>query len=243
MSTESSDGSRVASPATTFESLGFVHEGGVKWRRDADGRTWRLTFMPQRRTKYSGEVRIINAQGWRLRIDTTTSAMVRAYAVRRSVAQNGLLRRIHRFRRLEHVPLAAPADAFVMVTSDAAWTRQLLASPEVLAAFSGLAEYRQAAGASASVYFDPASMHYASPLLQVDDVTTDRVASTLNGLMTLARAADRLPPPALPSTLNAAERLMRDHPYMVVIGFFAVGLAVLALGSLVLMVLAWMVLG
>ncbi|MEZ5421379.1 MAG: hypothetical protein R2708_29125 [Vicinamibacterales bacterium] len=210
-----------------FEALGFTPHSGGQWRRESDGRTWRLSFRPQRRTKYYGEVRTRQTQGWRLRVDTTTSVPVRAYAVRRGLAQNGLMRRIYRWRGFQHLPLSAPADRFEMITSDAEWVRRLLAAPDTFAAFAALAEYREQAGQAASVYFDPQSLHYASPLWQPSDLTSERVTAVLGGLESLAAAADRLPPPARPSRLTAVETLLRANPWMAAVAYFAIAMAVL----------------
>lgn len=227
MSTPSSPGPGANDPAAIFQALGFTRHAGVQWRRASDGRTWRLSFLPQRRTRYYGEVRARHTQGWRLRVDTTTTVPVRAYAVRRGLARNGVMRRIHRWRGFQHVPLSAPADRFEMVTSDADWVRRLLAAPDTFAAFAGLAEYREQAGQAASVYFDPQSLHYASPLWQPSDLTAERLTAVLASLEILAAAADGLPPPARPSHLNGVERLAAAHPWLGAVTFLVTAMAVL----------------
>lgn len=238
MSTPSLPAADAPDASAIFQALGFTRQSGGPWRRESGGRTWRLSFMPQRRTKYYGEVRTRHTQGWRLRVDTTTSVPVRAYAVRRGLAQNGLMRRVYRWRRFEHVPLPSPAGSFEMVTSDADWMRRLLAAPDAFAAFADLAEYREQAGQAASVYFDPQSLHYASPLWQASDLTAERVTAVLASLESLAAAADRLPPPARPSHLNAVERLAAAHPWLGAVAFLVTAMAVLGGLGLVLVAVA-----
>lgn len=229
--------------ARTLEPLGFVRrDGRHQWQREADGRSWRVSFGPQNRTRYYGELRTRQIQGWRLRIDITTRVMVRAYVVRAGIASHGVMRWFYRWRRFEHVPVPHGADGFEVVTSDAGWVEPLLREPAALQAFTALAEFRTGAGDAASVYFEPGGLHYASPLLQAVEVQAPRLVETIERLTVLAREADRQPPSARPVRLTAAERFLREQPYLVAIGFFVGVLALLAGGALFLMLLAWLAL-
>jgi len=213
--------------------LGFVQDTPIRWRREVGGRSWMLTLLPQRRTRHYGTVRRTYTQGWRVRLDVTTHVPVRAYTAVSGFAANGLVRRIYAFRRLECVPLSTDGGTFTMVTSDAGWLRQLLATPDALQAIDAL-ESRSGLGQSSSVYFEPNSLHYASPLLQLDDVTASRLEGPVAALEALARAAETVPPPTRPVQETAFSRWMTAHPTAAA-GLFLVG-AIAVLGAISLVI-------
>lgn len=235
MSSPSASPEQTAQLTSALTSLGFVQDSPLRWRREVVGRSWVLTLAPQRRTRHYDPVRITYTQGWRLRLDVTTHVPVRAYTVVSGFAANGLVRRIYAFRRLEVVPLSTDGGAFTMVTSDAGWLRQLLATPDALRAIDALTESRSGSGQSSSVYFEPNSLHYASPLLQLDDVTAARLEGPVAALETLARAAEGVPPPTRPVQVTAFGRWLTAHP-IAAAGLLVVG-AVAVLGAISLVML------
>lgn len=228
-----------------LSGLGFAREGYTpRWRSERDGRSWSVRFSRDRRTRYAGEVRARFTLGYRLRIDLTTSVRTRLYLVLRSFASGGLVRRIYRWRRLEVLP-ESPAGLhdLVAVANDPVWGTRLLADPTARGNLAVLSEVREGAGASASVYFEPGSLHYASPRLQPPDVTPDRVTWVVERLTELARTTENLPAPERPATLGRFEKLAKAHPALLAVGLLAGLMATTLIAGLLMMSIAYLVFG
>lgn len=225
--------------------LGFVPDGQAgRWRSDRDGRSWTARLSRDQRTKYAGEVRYRRTLGYRLRIDVTTSVKARLYLVKQGFTTSGLIRRIYRWRRLEVLPRGLPGlPEFVPVTRNPDWARRLLADPVASQAAAALSEYRAEAGAAASVYFEPGTLYYASPRLQPQDATVERLTWTVERLSELVRAAERLPAPERPAALNRVEVFAKANPALAAVGcLFAFG-AISTVGILLMLATTWLLLG
>lgn len=225
--------------------LQFVQgRDGGQWLRVQDGRSWTATFSPQRRTQYHYDaVRTTRIQGYRLRIEVTTSVMVRAFMVRSDITSNTLVRWIYRLKGYQTVPITHPRMAvFRMVTGDPGWVGQLLRKSAPSQALAALAEFREQAGQAASVYFQPGRLHYASPLLGADEVQASRLVKTVSNLTTLVREAESLPPPTRPARLSRMEVYAREHRFIMAAGILAGGVAVVGLATLLFILLAQWVL-
>lgn len=228
-----------------LSGLGFAREGySPRWRCDHDGRSWTARFSRDRRTRYAGEVRARFTLGYRLRVDVTTSVKARFYLVLRSFASSGLVRRIYRWRRLEVLP-DSPAGLpdFVTVANDGVWAARLLADAAASGNLVVLSEVREGAGASASVYLEPGSLHYASPRLQPADVTPERVTWAVERLTELVRAAEALPAPERPATIGPLQVLAKAHPGLLAVGLLGGLMVATVVVALAFMSIMWLLLG
>lgn len=231
--------------ARALAPFGFTDDGHAgRWQSRPAGRVWTVTFSPDRRTKYYGEVRVRDTIGFRLRIDVAVSVMMRVYVLRSGVASNPVIRRIHRWRGLHPLPSPVGVDGrFEIVTIDPVWTSRLVVQPRAAAALDTLVEFREAAGASSSVYVEPGGLHYASPRWQISDIEEARIGAIVTALGSLAEEAERQPPPERPAQLNWLERFFRTRPYLAAILSVGGIMTVLVALTVLLMTVAWLVFG
>lgn len=216
---------------------------GLQWNGAHDGRAWEAWLGQRRQNAYFGDVRVRRTIGYKLRIEAETPVMMRAYLLRAGFATNALARYIHRRSGLVLMPTPpAGLDRFRVVTCDPAWMTSLLARPEAGKLIASLVEYRSGLGECAEVYFEPGRLHYASAQLQLADVDTETVATTMQRLAALAREAEQVPAPASPAAATAPGGQGIGRLALVVAALFAGGMAILVLGALLVGLLAWVAL-
>ena len=87
-----------------------------------------------------------------------------------------------------------------------------------------------------SVYFQPGSVYYGSPILQGVDITADRVVDVIRRLDGVARAAERIEAPDVVSEPNRFERFAKRRP--VAVGCLFLGGCLAALMVLALLLTA-----
>jgi hypothetical protein len=219
-------------------SCGFSGTVGSKrWDGVRSSWKWVVRLSRDRRTRYAGEVRTRHTLGYRLRIDISIPVSVRLYIVTKSIASNGLMRWVYRWRRQEVVAGVPPAlEGFVVVTANPDWARRLLADPDAVRILGGLMELRTAAGAASSVYFEADGLYYQSPRWQLPDITTEGIQRIVAELERLGRTAQALPVPDNPQRVSRLHAWTKANPAVAAIGLLGCFLG-LSSGFFVFMVI------
>lgn len=236
---------RLAQLELTFAELGFERVAKLAqaaWCGRLKGRECLVTVAPQGRTRYAGEVRVRQRIGYRLRVELETSVRTRLFFVRQAIADNGVVRWIYRLKKQAVVTPSAELDGFKVVAREAPWAQRLLGEGTAMTAVGELLRDNATAAFAGSVYFGPTieagKVYYASPVLQLEDLTPERSLRVIERLLTVAEAAERLPPLAIPCHPSRFERLGQKHPVLIVLGFFGCALAVLGAAALLFLALA-----
>ena len=211
------------------------------WARPAP-RPCQIVLSRQSRTKYAGEIRYRKHLGFRVRIDLDCEVYTRIYFVRAGMAKSGILRRIWRWRGLqliENVP--AVIDDHVVLAREADWAGALLLDHEAVEAVAELLR-RYAGRLSGSVYLEPGTLAYGSPLLSGARVEADYVENMLDALETISAACERLPQPSRPMKPSKLRAFAREHPLAAAVtmigGLLGCLLVVTLIGSALLLGLA-----
>ncbi|MEM9302353.1 MAG: hypothetical protein AAGE01_09605 [Pseudomonadota bacterium] len=246
----------AAAPATNPEEtdalgqglidLGFersARKGAVIWTGQVEGRETTIVISIQSRTQYAGDVKTRRHLGFRLRIQLSTTVPTRLYLVVASFAENGLMRRIYRWRR-QQVLTTMPAELseYRGVAKDLSWGRSLLERSEIVQDIAGLIEEKTERGVKGSVYFEPGELHYGSGILARDDFEPDWVASVLDRLGRIAATAESIPPPRITEKIGRIGQFTRDNPaggaiaFLGAIAVVGLGLSLLVVGALFLFV-------
>lgn len=151
--------------------------------------------------------------GYILRVDTSTTVKARVFFVREQYTENTFMRWIYHLRRqtvIDNVPAAL--GGFHVVARDSHWAQRLLRETGVVAAAAGLLKERASTARAGSVHFGPGSLHYASPILQADDLTPAYLQNVIERLTTIGAGAERTPPPTIVTELTRLEKLSKQHP-------------------------------
>lgn len=217
--------------------------GAVAWRGKHQGRSCVISLRAQTRTAYYGEARKTKRIGWVFHVELETKVRTKLFFVKAGFAQNFLIRRLYRWRKLEtlaHVP-AGLEDSRV-VTIAPTWAEQFVAEPDVVAATVHLMREEAKGGRAASVHFAPTSgmslFHFGSALLQGDQVTIERVRDVLMHMQRIVEVAERLPPPPTMPPISAFGRFSEKHPIAIAFAFFGCALLVLGIPAVVVLAIA-----
>ncbi|MCC6992411.1 MAG: hypothetical protein IT181_25630 [Acidobacteria bacterium] len=217
--------------------------GVIQWNGSHDGRAWEAWLGARRKNVYYGDIRLRRTIGYKLRLEAETPVMMQAYVMPARVATNVVMRFLHRRGGLVLMPSPPPGlEQFRVVTCDPGWTAALLARPEAARLIASLVEFRSGWGESGDIYFQPGRLHYTSPQLQLADVDVEKVAATMQHLAALAREAEQLAAPASPAAAPPAGGQSGGRLMLVVAALFAGGMAILAIGALLIGLVAWLVL-
>lgn len=196
------------------------------WRRDRQGRICEVALSPQSRTRYAGEVRLRQRLGYRLRVDLDTEVRTRLFFVREGITRLAPIAWIYRLRRqqvIAQVPTAL--QGFHVVAREVAWAERLLREADAVDAAGALLHEHATAALAGSVHFGPGSAHYASPILQLEDLGPERILRAIERLESIAAVAERIEPPRIACEPSRLERLSKDHPF---VAAFAILGAILA---------------
>jgi hypothetical protein len=228
---------------------GFRREAGLAqavWRGEWNGRSAVVRASADRRTRYAGEVRVRSVIGHRLRVEVATVVRTELLFVRQAFARSLLARAAYAIRRRTAISCRAPALAgFVAVTLDPAWTTSLLESPELAAVIAVLLTKDAQANFAGSVYFAPTStggkLFYASPRLPLEAVTAEAAHEALDRAAAIADGAERLPPPTVPVSFGPVARLAERAPWAFALLVLGGCMALLALGAILVIGLAFVI--
>ncbi|MEZ5545887.1 MAG: hypothetical protein R3F10_11990 [Lysobacteraceae bacterium] len=219
-----------------LSEIGFARGSGLGravWRGRWAGRECEVSTAPQRRTRYSGEVRYRETLGYRLRLQMRTTIRTQLYFVREGFARNRVIQWVYRLRRQRTVwPLPEALRGFAAVTIDGAWTQRFLAEDEVLSEVSRLLTEGATTAMAGSVYFAPTSksgqLWYASPVVTLETLDGDRVKEVLDALERIAATVEQLPAPQVVYEASAFGRFGERYPWAVAIMVIGGGMALLA---------------
>ena len=220
----SSDSGSPGRPATVAQrateisealgARGFVPKkrfASMLWERPAPGGCT-IALSRQSRTRYAGEVRYRQHLGFRVRIDLDCEVYTGLYFVKSGLARSRILRRIWRWRRLHLVEeLPAGLDGHVMLAREPDWADRLLLDGDTTGALGDLLD-RHAGKLAGSVYLEPGTLAYASPILTASMVEASFVEQTLDELETVRDACARIPPPRRALPPSKLRAFTRDRP-------------------------------
>jgi hypothetical protein len=217
---------------SVLETRGFEPVRGVgtrRWRGRVDGREVDVFLVPTPQTQTHEDVGRRRALGCRLEVRMSIDLAVRAVFVPEALARVAWMRWLWRWKKME--VLASPPVALSslrLVAYDASWARNLLESAAAVDAMVRLQSVDPGA-TSGTISFSPGAISWLGRFVHASMDATATFEALFEDLSALADAAQRLPPPTRPAVAGPFARWAASRPLLVVLVFFALSLALLAL--------------